>query len=192
MPLPSTHYGAVGLLDVRPRLGDIRLGAALDISSVRSTATSDAGIISARRVAADTPLEGLPNMLKTKSFWSPVDRKTDGLRILATRFRGRGTGTEGYDVWMPSLAPSERLVKSFLAGTLPWPDFAREYRQELQMDGPVDARCATIKNHGQKFTLRLLHQLARTQNVTLLCLCDEDQSHCHRHVLLKEIERVGR
>ena len=27
-------------------------------------------------------------MLRTKSVWSPIHRKTDGLRILATRFRG--------------------------------------------------------------------------------------------------------
>ena len=38
-------------------------------------------------------------MLKTKSIWSPIDRESDGLRILATRFRGRGMGTMRYDVW---------------------------------------------------------------------------------------------
>jgi len=27
-------------------------------------------------------------VLRTKSVWSPIHRKTDGLRILATRFRG--------------------------------------------------------------------------------------------------------
>ena len=35
-------------------------------------------------------------MLKTKSYWSPIDRKRDGLRILATRFRARGSGTTRY------------------------------------------------------------------------------------------------
>ena len=32
------------------------------------------------------------------------------LRILATRFRGRGMPTTRYDVWMPSLAPTERTL----------------------------------------------------------------------------------
>ena len=39
--------------------------------------------------------------------------------------------------------------------------FACDYRRELMMDGPIDARSKTIKNHGQKFTLRLIKKLAR-------------------------------
>ena len=131
-------------------------------------------------------------MLKTKSYWSTIDRKGDGLRILATRFRARGSGTTRYDVWMPSLGPSERILKAIAAKRMSWSEFVRAYKAELKMDGPVDARCATIKNHGQKFTLRLLKRLARTGNVTLLCLCDEEQQQCHRHVLLKEIQRSAK
>jgi uncharacterized protein YeaO (DUF488 family) len=124
-------------------------------------------------------------MIKTKCVWSPISKKFDGLRILATRFRGRGMPTKRYDVWMPSLGPSEQLLKNFLAGGISWPDFARQYRAELFLDGEIDARCKTIKNHGQKFTLRLIKQLARQGTVTLLCHCDEDQKQCHRHVLQK-------
>ena len=122
-------------------------------------------------------------MLKTKSVWSPIDSKADGLRILATRFRGRGMPTSRYDVWMPSLGPSERLLQAFLAGRLSWAGFASAYRRELFMDGPIDGRSRTIKNHGQKFTLRLIKELSRKGRVTLLCQCDEDQQHCHRHLL---------
>jgi hypothetical protein len=56
------------------------------------------------------------------------------------------------------------------------------------MDGKVDARSETIKNHGQKFTLRLLKALARKGNVTIMCHCAEDQMNCHRHSLKKAIE----
>jgi len=122
-------------------------------------------------------------MLKTKSVWSPIDSKADGLRILATRFRGRAMPTSRYNVWMPSLGPSERLLREFLAGRLTWARFAAAYRRELFMDGPIDARSRTIKNHGQKFTLRLVKELSRAGRVTLLCHCDEDQQHCHRHLL---------
>src|SRR4051812_38555409 len=118
-------------------------------------------------------------MIKTKSISTTIDRKSDGLRILATRFRGRGMGTTRYDVWMPSLGPSERTFRAFLAGRISCAEFSRVYRAELKMDGPVDARCATIKNHGQKFTLRLLKRLGRRGNVTLLCHCREDQEQCH-------------
>jgi uncharacterized protein YeaO (DUF488 family) len=126
-------------------------------------------------------------MLRTKSVWSPIDRKRDGLRILATRFRGRGLPTNRYDVWMPSLGPSERLLRAGQTGRITWAKFARDYRVELRMDGPIDSRSKTIKNHGQKFTLRLLARLAKKGNVTLMCLCPEDQKRCHRHLLLTQI-----
>ena len=53
--------------------------------------------------------------------------------------------------------------------------------------GPIDARSRTIKNHGQKFTLRLLQRLANTTNITVMCHCAEDQQQCHRHELRKLI-----
>jgi uncharacterized protein YeaO (DUF488 family) len=129
-------------------------------------------------------------MIQTKSVWSPIDKKKDGLRILATRFRGRGMTSDRYDVWMPSLGPSEKLLRSVQAGKITWAQFVREYRREIVMDGPIDARSATIKNHGQKFTLRLLKQLAQAGRVTVMCHCAEDEQHCHRHELQKLITRA--
>ena len=122
-------------------------------------------------------------MLKTKSVWTPIDRRQDGLRILATRFRGRGMPTTRYDVWMASLGPSQRLLDVAQAGKISWAHFSREYLKELFMDGPIDARSKTIKNHGQKFTLRLIKKLSRRGPVTLLCHCPETAAHCHRYVL---------
>ena len=128
-------------------------------------------------------------MLKTRSVWSePTD--DDGLRILATRFRGRGLPATRYDVWMPSLGPSEQLLKAVLAGTIDWKTFTKRYREELYLDGPIDERSATIKNHGQKSTLRLLKALGEKQPVTLMCHCDEDATECHRFLLVKAISRA--
>jgi uncharacterized protein YeaO (DUF488 family) len=121
-------------------------------------------------------------MLKTKSVYSPV-AENDGMRILATRFRGRRMPANLYDVWMPSLGPSERLLKAVLAGEITWAAFARDFKKELFLDGAVDARNRTIKNHGQKSTLRLIKAMAREGNVTLMCHCDEDAKQCHRHIL---------
>ena len=117
-------------------------------------------------------------MIRTKSVTSPIDSAGDGLRILATRFRGRGMSKERYDVWMPSLGPSETLLRDMQAGRISWADFIRGYHHELFMDGPIDARSLTIKNHGQKFTLRLLKALAKRGPVTLLCHCADDQDEC--------------
>ena len=127
-------------------------------------------------------------MLKTKSVHSPIEAG-DGLRILAARFRGRGLPVDRYDVWMASLGPSERLLKSFLAGKITWREFAPRYRKEMFAPAATDAGNATIKNHGQKFTLRLLARLAEKQNVTLLCHCAEEAKECHRFLLQELIER---
>src|SRR5206468_11885862 len=99
-------------------------------------------------------------MLKTKSVHSPIDPEGDGLRVLATRFRGRGMPTSRYDVWLPALGPSEELLRSFMGGETPWPAFARAYKKELTEGGSIDERNRTIKNHGQKSLLRLLKHMA--------------------------------
>ena len=128
-------------------------------------------------------------MLKTKSVHSPIDPRTDGLRVLATRLRGRGMKSDRYDVWMANLGPSERLLRSALQGLADekvWRAFVRAYKLEMLTSSDLDESNTTIKNHGQKFTLRLLKRLAEKQNVTVMCHCDEDQRHCHRH-LLKEL-----
>ena len=125
-------------------------------------------------------------MIRTKSVHSVIDRQQDGLRILAPRFRGRGLPKSRYDAWMANLGPSQSLLKLFQSGKITWGAFARRYRREL-FDSSVgfDRSNALIKNHGQKFTLRLLQQLGRRGNVTLMCHCDEDATECHRHVLAK-------
>ena len=122
-------------------------------------------------------------MLKTKSVWTAVDRKRDGLRIVATRFRGRGMPKARYDVWMPSPGPSEQVLRRAQDGAISWAEFSRQYRKELFLDGPIDKRSRTIKNHGQKFTLRLIKRLAQRGHVTLLCHCAEEEQRCHRHIL---------
>ena len=124
-------------------------------------------------------------MIRTKCVYSPINRKLDGLRILATRFRGRYMPVNRYDVWMPNLAPSEALLKDAQGGRVTWGQFGRQFRKELREIGSTDKRNRVIKNHGQKFTLRLLQKLGRSQNVTLMCHCDEGQQQCHRHLLKK-------
>ena len=128
-------------------------------------------------------------MIKTRSVQSEK-RRDDGLRILATRFRGRGMPASNYDVWMPALGPSEQLLKAMMGGAIDWKTFTRRYHDELYLDGPIDDRSETIKNHGQKSTLRLLKALGQKQHVTLMCHCVEDAKECHRFLLAKEIAKA--
>ena len=122
-------------------------------------------------------------MIKTKCVRSTIEPRKDGLRILVNRYQGRGLPSSQYDVWMANLGPSEDLLSQ--VGKITWGEFSRRYRKELKEGGTIDKRNRTIKNHGQKFTLRLLKELGEQGNVTLLCHCDEDQPHCHRHILAK-------
>jgi len=122
-------------------------------------------------------------VIKTKSVYSPIEPRKDGLRILVTRIRGRGLPKSRYHVWMANLGPSETLLRDRQQERVSWSQFARRYRAELQEGGSIDRRNRLIKNHGQKFTLRLLQELGRRGTVTLMCHCEEDQPHCHRHVL---------
>ena len=127
-------------------------------------------------------------MFKTKSVHSRVET-SDGLRILAARGRGRGLPADRFDVWMANLGPSEELRDAIPAGKISWREYRRRYLKELLEPGGVDERNQRIKNHGQKFTLRLLQHLATKETVTLLCHCAEDEKHCHRHLLKALLEK---
>jgi uncharacterized protein YeaO (DUF488 family) len=127
-------------------------------------------------------------MFKTKSVHTPIEAG-DGLRILVARGRGRGLARDRFDIWMANLGPSEELRDAILAGKIRWPEYTRHYLRELGDSGEIDQRNRRIKNHGQKFTLRLLQHLAAKQTVTLLCHCAEDEQHCHRHLLKTLLEK---
>ncbi len=126
-------------------------------------------------------------MLLAKSVHTPP-AAGDGLRVLATRFRGRGLPADRYDVWMANLGPSEALLRAFQVGEIRFREFSQRYRAELFADAAVDAGNRSIRNRGQKFTLRLLKHLAAEGDVTLLCHCSEDTRECHRHVLRAVIQ----
>ena len=127
-------------------------------------------------------------MIRTRSVRSDPVRRSDGLRILVTRLRGRGITKDRCDVWMPSLAPSGRLIKTAGAGKLTWAQFERAYARELLNSPGFDRANRHVKNHGQKFTLRLIKALGKRGTVTLLCHCPDGQRQCHMQVLKKLIQ----
>lgn len=128
-------------------------------------------------------------MLKFKSVYDPIE-KSDGLRILATRFRGHGMKKDRYDEWMPNLGPSEKLLKGFLKDRISWQVFTKKYKVEVLSSVTEDKNNKTIMNHGQKFTLRLIKKLAVKQNVTIMCHCETKEKECHLRVLEKVIMGV--
>jgi uncharacterized protein YeaO (DUF488 family) len=102
----------------------------------------------------------------------------EGLRIGTVRRPPRGVRKEDYskldyyDVWMPELAPSVKLVSWAFSepfATKRWSSFERRYRQEMRQ--PVPRRI-----------MRLLAALSSETNFSMGCYC-EDQARCHRSAL---------
>jgi uncharacterized protein YeaO (DUF488 family) len=82
-----------------------------------------------------------------------------------------------YDVWLPDLAPSQKLVSSALSQPWTrarWKRFARSYRREMG-----DPRARRL--------IELLAALSKDANLSVGCYC-EDENRCHR-ALLRELLR---
>ena len=109
----------------------------------------------------------------------------EGLRLGTVRRPPRGVpkaehaSRDFYDVWLPDLAPSERLVKQALQASdeRAWRGFAKRYRAEMKR--PEAARL-----------LALLAALSRQTNFSLGCYC-VDEAHCHRSVLKALLHEHG-
>ena len=101
----------------------------------------------------------------------------EGLRLGTVRRPPRGVPKADfalrnyYDVWLPELAPSDRLVKlaQRVTDAAGWNTFVRGYRRELTQPGASRL-------------LDLLAALSHQTDLSVGCYCErEDQ--CHRSVL---------
>jgi uncharacterized protein YeaO (DUF488 family) len=110
---------------------------------------------------------------------------SEGLRIGTVRRPPRGipkkefAARNFYDVWLPNLAPSEKLLKEGLsvADERGWKAFARRYRAEMK--APDIARI-----------LDTLAALSHHTNFSVGCYC-ADQSRCHRSLLRELLLEKG-
>ena len=84
-----------------------------------------------------------------------------------------------YDVWLPNLAPSEKLVRSAhkAQSESAWRKFARRYRSE--MNRPEASR-----------VLDALAALSRVAPFSVGCYC-EDERRCHRSILRELLRERG-
>ena len=129
--------------------------------------------------------QGLADMpIRIVRLGSPRS-KGEGLSIGTVRRPPRGVpkaefaSRDFYDVWLPDLAPSEKLValaqESRDART--WKAFERRYRAEMKR--PEAARL-----------LALLAALSRDTALSVGCYC-EDETHCHRSILRELLREHG-
>jgi uncharacterized protein YeaO (DUF488 family) len=84
-----------------------------------------------------------------------------------------------YDVWLPELAPSERLVKQALRASdeRSWRSFAQRYRAEM-------------KHPERSRLLTLLAALSQRTDFSMGCYCP-DEARCHRSVLKELLREHG-
>ncbi len=113
-------------------------------------------------------------------------RATDeGLRIGTVRRPPRGVpkaefaSRDYYDVWLPTLAPSQELMAQAKAATtdVQWQNFIKAYRKEM-----------SSTDTGR--LLDLLAALSHSTHFAVGCYCD-NESHCHRSVLRLLLQERG-
>lgn len=105
--------------------------------------------------------------------------KSEGLRVGTVRRPPRGVNKadfskrDFYDVWLPELSPSAKLVK--LAKSGDWSKFVRLYRGEMR---------------AQSRLIELLAAFSRNASFSVGCYC-EDESNCHRSILREILAEHG-
>jgi uncharacterized protein YeaO (DUF488 family) len=109
----------------------------------------------------------------------------EGLRIGTVRRPPRGVrkaefaSLNYYDVWLPELAPSERLVRvaQRAKDAAEWQSFVRRFMSEMKR--PEASRL-----------LDLLTALSQQTDFSIGCYCEREE-RCHRSVLRRLLERRG-
>lgn len=109
--------------------------------------------------------------LKTKSIQAKP-YKSDGVRICIMR---RIKPEFVFDIWMPVLAPSTELLEAYHNRIIDWDEYERRYTKEV-----LDK---------QETYLRIVIDMARVDNVTLLCI-EETPAECHRRLVASRIKSM--
>jgi uncharacterized protein YeaO (DUF488 family) len=110
----------------------------------------------------------------------------EGLRLGTVRRPPRGVRKSDYsrldhfDLWLPELAPSARLLAWVRSGNLTerrWTTFARRYRSEMAR--PIPTRL-----------ISLLAALSSESQLSIGCYC-ENATRCHRSILRALLLEAG-
>jgi uncharacterized protein YeaO (DUF488 family) len=101
----------------------------------------------------------------------------DGIRVLVERRwpAGRRRGDLPLDLWLRDVAPSESLRAEYRDGAVPWDEFVRRYRAEL--DDREDL-LRLLRELGARVTVTLLHAArdpSKNHAVALKGVLDERQ-----------------
>ena len=128
----------------------------------------------------------MPQKLRVTTFQIGTPAKPgQGLRIGATRRPPRGVPkdrwvADGYfDVWLPALAPSAKLVPEILK---------RQHGPAAAFQKALDRyERELLSNAESRQTVEFVAQVAARTPIAIGCFC-EDESRCHRSRLFKILQ----
>ena len=108
--------------------------------------------------------------IKTKSIYEPKD-KSDGTRILVSRYYPRGVKKSHFDVWVRHASPEIPLLKAYKNGSIDWDELSWKFKEQLR------------SSEESKAAIDQLIDLVESKGiVTLLCFEREGQN-CHRDIV---------
>ena len=112
--------------------------------------------------------------ISTKSIHSKA-HKNDGLRICVMR---RIHPEYTFHMWIPELAPSEKLLKQYvIKKEISWEEFSRQYMHTVLSKSLV------------KKIIGALAMISKSTKITLLC-GEESAKNCHRSLIIKACTRL--
>lgn len=127
--------------------------------------------------------------LKLRTFQiGALPKRGEGLRIGTTRRPPRGVRRhrwqrDGYfDVWLPAVAPSAKLLRRWRGSDFETASARKRF---------FDAYERELARPESRQTIHLLAVLARRTPIAIGCFC-QDESRCHRSRLKQIIERAAR
>lgn len=109
--------------------------------------------------------------IQTKSVQAKP-KKTDGIRICIMR---RIMPEFVFDIWMPTLSPSTKLLKKYHEKESSWNEYEVLFTKEV-----LDTQ--------QKY-LKIVSDIAKDNNITLLCW-EETPKMCHRRLVAERLQKV--
>lgn len=113
-------------------------------------------------------------VVKTKSIFQPIE-KSDGYRVLITRFYPRGVQRAHFHEWASTLSPNPNLLFDYREGKINWDTFKGSFIAQLRDDvASLDAILA-------------LNDWGKAHDITLLCF-EKSGVPCHRHLVRDIVE----
>ena len=116
--------------------------------------------------------------IKTKSIYAEKE-KSDGTRVLVSRFYPRGVKRTHFDVWIREASPEAPLLKEYKSNAISWRELSKRFREQMR------------SSPGSQKAIQDLIELSENGNVTLLCYEKEGQK-CHRDIVKAITERAIR